>query len=212
MTMRTPHFPTLIALLTATAALMSTATGRADNATTTSASAPPSAFAPALTTPTRSTPLSASQTSATPVVGVETDTSSAGFTGWTKPAWLGDLSFGVKESYDDNLLRVSGKGLPTEASWVTVASLKLGLDLSSFVAADPGTIQSFSIIYQPDRAYYSQAPSADFTAHRVNTILNGKSGNLKFSFDDAFLYNDGNELAPTYALNQLSTAAADQND
>ncbi len=165
-----------------------------------------------MTTPTRSTPLSASQTSATPIVGVESDTSSAGITGWTKPAWLSDLSFGVKESYDDNLLRVSGKGLPTEASWVTVASLKLGLDLSSVVAADPGTIESFSVIYQPDRAQYSQAPSADFTAHRVNATLNGKTGNLRFSFDDAFLYNDGNKLATTYALNQLSGATANQND
>jgi hypothetical protein len=113
----------------------------------------------------------------------------------------------VKESYDDNLLRVSGKGLPVESSWVSVASLKLGFDLSSLVAADPGTIQTFSIVYQPDRAVYSQAPSADFTAHRVNTTLKGKSGALTFSFDDAFLYNDGNKLAPIYALNQLSTAA-----
>jgi hypothetical protein len=70
----------------------------------------------------------------------------AGFTGWTKPAWLSDLSFGVKESYDDNLFRVSGKGLPTESSWVDALSLKLGLDLSSWVAADPGTIQTFSLI------------------------------------------------------------------
>jgi len=141
-----------------------------------------------------------------------TDTSSPGFTGWTKPAWLSDLSFGVKESYDDNILRVSGKGLPTESSWVDVLSLKLGLDLSSWLAADPGTIQAFSLIYQPDRVIYNQASSESFTAHRVNTLLKGKSGDLAFSFDDAFLYNDGNKLAPTYALNQLSNANANQND
>jgi hypothetical protein len=192
------------------AALTLTATCRADNAPAILENAQAPSFAPALTTPTRSTPLSASQTSATPVVGVETEVSSAGFTGWTKPVWLSDLSFGVKESYDDNLLRVSGKGLPIDSSWVTVASLKLGFDLSSLVAGDPGTIQTFSLIYQPDRAVYSQDPGADFTAHRVNTILKGKSGDLKFSFDDAFLYNDGNKLAPTYALNQLSNADANQ--
>jgi hypothetical protein len=199
-------------ILSSIAALTLAATSRADNGTTTIDSAPPPSSAPALTTPTRSTPLSASQTSATPIVGVETNASAAGFTGWIKPAWLSDLSFGVKESYDDNLLRVSGKGLPTESSWVTVASLKLGFDLSSLVAADPGTIQTFSLIYQPDRANYSQDSGADFTAHRVNTILKGKSGGLKFGFDDAFLYNDGNKLAPTYALNQLSDATANQND
>jgi hypothetical protein len=210
--MKTRQISTQAAVLSAMAALMLTATSRADNGTTTFESATPPNFAPALTTPTRSTPLSASQTSATPIIGVETDATSAGFTGWTKPAWLSDLTFGVKGSYDDNLLRVSGKGLPIESSWVTVASLKLGFDLSSLVAADPGTIQTFSLIYQPDRAVYSQDSGADFTAHRVNTILKGKSGDLKFSFDDAFLYNDGNKLAPTYALNQLSNADANQND
>src|SRR5277367_67316 len=73
---------------------------------------------PALSTPTRSTPLSASQTSATPITGPATDTSSAGFTGWAKPTWLSELSIGVKESYDDNVFRVSGIGLAPESSWV----------------------------------------------------------------------------------------------
>src|ERR1700678_1427089 len=68
----------------------------------------PNGVAPALTTPSRSTTVSASQTSATPINGTVTDTSAAGFTGWTKPSWLSDLSFGFKESYDDNILRVSG--------------------------------------------------------------------------------------------------------
>jgi len=167
---------------------------------------------PALATPTRSTPLSASQTSATPNSGPVTDTSLPGITGWTKPSWLSDLSFGAKVSYDDNLLRVSGNGLPSESSWVDVLSLKLGFDLSSWLAAAPGTIQRFSVVYQTDRAIYNEAPDESFTAHRVNTTLRGKSGDVTFSFDDAFLYNDGNKLAPTYALNQLSNAEANQND
>jgi hypothetical protein len=206
--MHLPKFLTLILLAASTAAL--TGIARADDA---SAAAPtPAPSAPVLVTPTRSTPLSASQTSATPINGLVTDTSVAGFTGWTKPAWLSDLSFGVKESYDDNLLRVSGNGLPVESSWVDVLSLKLGFNLSSWVAADPGTIQTFSLIYQPDRAIYNQASSENFTAHRVYTTLKGKSGDLSFSFDNVFLYNDGNKLAPIYALNQLATAAANQND
>jgi hypothetical protein len=206
--MRTVPIPMLFILAASTAAL--TGVGRADDA---SATGPvPTSPSPALATPTRSTPLSASQTSATPVNSPETDTSSAGFTGWTKPAWLSDLSFGVKESYDDNVFRVSGNGLPTESSWVDVLSLKLGFNLSSWVDADPGTIQTFSLIYQPDRVIYNQASSENFTAHRVNAVLKGKSGNLTFSLDDAFLYNDGNKLAPTYALNQLSGADANQND
>lgn len=184
----------------------------ADSAPAPSETTSPAAFAQPLTTPTRSTPLSASQTSATPNVAPQENASTAGFTGWTKPSWLKELSFGIKESYDDNLLRVSGKGLPIESSWVTVDSLKLGVDLTALGDGSPGIIQTLSIFYEPDRADYSQAHSADFTAHHVNTLLNGKSGNLRFSVDDAFLYNDGNDLAPIYALNQLSNASANQND
>jgi hypothetical protein len=168
--------------------------------------------APALVQPGRSAPLSTSQTSATPVYGPANDTAAPGFTGWTKPAWLSDLSFGVKESYDDNVFRVSGNGLPTQGSWVDVLSFKLGLNLASLVAADPGTIQTFSLVYQPDRATYDQVSSENFTAHRLNAVLKGKTGDLSFSVNEAFLYNDGSKLAPTYALNQLTNADANQND
>jgi hypothetical protein len=191
------------------ASLLLAAPCRADDG---GASPPPPATPPALMTPSRGTPLSASQTSATPINGPATDTSLPGFTGWTKPAWLSDLSFGIKESYDDNLLRVSGNGLPIESSWVDVVSMKLGFNLVPFVAADPGTIQTFTVIYQPDKVTYNQASSENFTAHRVNTTLKGKAGDVTFGLDDAFLYNDGSKLAPIYALNQLSGAAGNQND
>ena len=206
---------TRLFLITAPVAFFAlTGVGRADDASAPASAqlSPTQTGAAALATPTRSTPLSASQTGATPVNGTATDTSVPGFTGWTKPAWLTDLSFGIKESYDDNILRVSGNGLPTESSWVNVLSFKLGFNLSSFLAADPGTIQVFSLVYQPDKATYSNASTEDFTAHRVNATLKGKSGDLSFIFDDAFLYNDGSKLAPVYALNQLGNADANQND
>jgi hypothetical protein len=209
--MQIPQITRLYLIAATTAFFALKGVGRADDANA-SAQPPTQTGAAALATPTRSTPLSASQTGATPINGTVTDTSAAGFTGWTKPAWLTDLSFGVKESYDDNILRVSGNGLPTDSSWVNVFSFKLGFNLSSFLAADPGTIQVFSLVYQPDKATYSNASSEDFTAHRLNATLKGKSGDLTFSFDDAFLYNDGSKLAPIYALNQLGNADANQND
>lgn len=206
--MRITNVQTLLTIVASTAA--QTGIVRADDP---GANAPASITAPALMTPTRSTPISASQTSATPINGPVTDTSAPGFTGWSRPAWLSDLAFGFKESYDDNILRVSGNGLPTQSSWVDVLSLKLGFNLIPLVEADPRTVQTFSVIYQPDRAIYNQASSENFTAHRVNTQLKGKLNDLTFSFDDAFLYNDGNKLAETYALNQLASgAAANQND
>jgi hypothetical protein len=200
--MRTPKFPLKYLAIISLASFVLASLSHAQTA--------PGGGLP-LVTPTRTTPVSASQTSAIPTNAAPLETG-AGFSGWSKPAWLTDVSLGIKESYDDNVLRVSGNGLPVEASWVDVVSLKLGVDLSSFIAADPGTIQTFSLVYQPDKATYSGASGEDFTAHRVNTILKGKSGNLTFSLDEAFLYNDGSKLAPTYALNQLSGALANQND
>jgi hypothetical protein len=129
----------------------------------------------------------------------------------TKPAWLTDVSLGVKESYDDNVLSVSGNSLPEQSSWVNTVSLKVGVDLAP-VLASGGAIQTFSLVYQPDRVTYAQHSEESYTAHRFNTTLKGKSGAFTFSLDNAFLYNDGDKLAPTYALNQLSGAAADQND
>ena len=208
-------FRSLVSSLSAAAALSLAAAVRADDAGSQAfpqTSPGPNGASPALTTPTRSTPVSASQTSATPINGAATDTSLPGFTGWTKPAWLSDLSFGIKESYDDNILRVSGNGLPIQSSWVDVASLKIGLNLAPFVPADPGTIQVFSLIYQPDRVTYANASGEDFTAHRWNAIVKGKSGDVSFSLDNAFLYNDGSKLAPIYALNQFGNAQANQDD
>jgi hypothetical protein len=205
--MRSPCLPALFTLIAASAALYLAVPIRADEPQP--PSGPPGL--PPQQTPTRTTPLSSSQTSATPVNGPAPGPAAAGFTGFVRPAWLTDLSFGIKESYDDNVLRVSGLGLPTEGSWVDVLSLKLGVDLAPWLAA-PGPIQTFALIYQPDRVVYSQAASESFTVHRLNTVLKGKTGDLSFSLDNAFLYNDGNKLAETYALNQLSGAGADQDD
>jgi len=60
----------------------------------------------------------------------------------TKPAWLTDVSLGVKESYDDNVLSVSGNSLPEQSSWVNTVSLKVGVDLAP-VLASGGAIQTF---------------------------------------------------------------------
>jgi hypothetical protein len=206
--MRTTSVPSALWIAAAFAALTLPGAARADDA---QAPAGPPAVPP-LQTPTRTTPVSSSQTSATPVNGPGPETATAGITGFVRPAWLTDLTFGIKESYDDNILRVSGQGLPTEGSWVEVLSMKLGVDLSSWLAAAPGTIQTFSLVYQPDKAIYNQATSENFVAHHLNTVLKGKSGDLSFSVDNAFLYNDGNKMAETYALNQLGGADANQND
>jgi hypothetical protein len=129
---------------------------------------------------------------------------------WTKPAWLSDLSFGVKESYDDNVLGVSGNGLAPESSWVSSASAKIGINFIPLI--DDKDITALSLTYNPEIFNYASASAEDYIAHRVNFVIKGKADGATYSLDDAFLYNDGNKVAPTYALNQLAGAPANQND
>jgi hypothetical protein len=130
---------------------------------------------------------------------------------FTKPSWLTDLSLGDKESWDDNVLLVSGLGLPTQSSWVNDVSVKVGIDLAPVFAQGPA-IQSFTFVYQPDFVRYAQDSAENYNAHRFNDTFKGKIGSFSYSLDNAFLYNDGSKLAETYALNQLSGAAGNQND
>ncbi len=130
---------------------------------------------------------------------------------WTKPDWLGELSFSAKESYDDNLLGVSGKGLKPESAWVSSLSFKLGMNFVPLLEKD-SVVKTFTLAYIPEKSWYDGNSSENYSSHRINSVIAGKSGNVSFSFDNAFLYVDGNKEAPTYALNQFAGAAANQND
>src|ERR1700690_3560109 len=118
----------------------------------------------------------------------QTDVAS-GASGWTKPAWLTEFSVSYKESYDDNVLGVSGYGLPVASSWVDLVGVKIGLNLAS-LAGDP-SFSLFSLTYNPEKVTYTAAQHEDYTAHRVGSAIKWKSGNLSFGLDEAFLYNDG---------------------
>jgi len=139
------------------------------------------------------------------------DTTSALAASWQKPAWLSDLSLGFKESYDDNVLLVSGNGLLPQSSWVNDVALKIGINFAPLLG-DQHAVQTFSLVYQPDFVTYDNASSENYNAHRFIAALKGKSGDVSFSFDNSFLYNDGSKVAPTYALNQLAGTVANQND
>ena len=129
----------------------------------------------------------------------------------TTPVWLIDLSLGVKESYDDNVLVVSGLGLPVQSSWVNTISFKAGLDVAP-ILAQGSAIQALTLVYQPDRVTFASDAAENYTAHRINDVFKGRIGSFSYSLDNAFLYNDGNKLAETYALNQLSGATGNQLD
>jgi hypothetical protein len=130
---------------------------------------------------------------------------------WTKAKWLSDLSFTVKESFDDNVLGVSGLGMPTETSWVNSISVKMGMNLIPLMET-PKDFTALSLTYNPESVIYDNAPAEDYIAHRVSGVIKARADNVTFSLEDAFLYNDGNKVAPTYAENQLAGAAGNQSD
>lgn len=125
----------------------------------------------------------------------------AGPGAWAKPVWLTDLAAGVRESYDDNVLLVSGDGLKPQTSWVSVLSPKVGVNFAPLLG-DGATLQTLSLSYAPDLAFYHEAPAENYTANRVNNSVKLKAGAFSFGLDNAFLYNDGNRLAETYAAGQ----------
>lgn len=130
---------------------------------------------------------------------------------FTKPAWLTELSFTAKETYDDNVFGVSGLGMPVQTSWVDDLAAKITVDLTSALGT-PKEVKTFSVTYNPEHYDYTNVASEDYTAHRLGGIFKAKIDTVTLSLENAYLYNDGNKIAPTYAENQLAGAAANQND
>jgi len=129
--------------------------------------------------------------------GADTAAVGSGAAAWQKPAWLTDLTLGVKESYDDNLLLVSGNGLAPQSSWVTTVSPKIGFNFAPLLG-NQKTLQTLSLVYSPDFNIYENAPSQNYDAHKIGDSIKGQIGDFSYSLDNAFLYNDGNHQAPIY--------------
>ena len=138
--------------------------------------------------------------------GADAPVAGSGSAAWQKPAWLTDLGLGAKESYDDNLLVVSGNGLPKKSSWITTISPKVGFNFAPLLG-DPKTLQTLSFTYAPDFNLFHDDPSQDYNAHKIGDTIKGQIGDFSFLLDNAFLYNDGNHRAPIYALNQGAAAS-----
>jgi hypothetical protein len=136
-----------------------------------------------------------------------------------KPAWLTDLSIGVKESYDNNvfLSGVDEQFLPStytvvpgsavalkeKASWVTTISPKVGFNFAPLLGSN-SAIQAIAVGYSPDFSFYHNQSSENFSVHRLATVLKGQTGNFSFNLDNAVNYIDGSKQGPTYPGGLLS--------
>lgn len=116
-----------------------------------------------------------------------------------KPAWLTDLSATVKETYDDNVLLVSGDGpLKPQASAVSTVAAKVGFNFAPLITSD-SVLEALTLTYSPEWDIYHNAPDETFDAHRINDSVKGKVGGFSYVLDNALLYVDGSDVAPTYS-------------
>ena len=155
---------------------------------------------------------------ATSVCGQDKSLSAAAASGWKRPAWLTELSVGVKESYDDNvfLSGAEGKDLPTAStvppgsavalkgvsSWVTTVSPKIGVNFAPWLGTED--LEILSLSYAPDFASYYDTSSENNTAHRFGTAIKGRAGAFSCNLENNLTYVDGDTVAPIYPGAQLS--------
>ena len=112
-----------------------------------------------------------------------------------KPAWLTELSLGVREGYDSNLFLSMNSGV--RASWFTAISPKACFNLVPLLGKSD-FLQAFSLAYVPDFVLYHDNTDETYYAHRFLTTLKGKSGPVSLCLDNAFSYVSGSDLGPTY--------------
>jgi hypothetical protein len=126
-----------------------------------------------------------------------------------KPAWLTELSIGVKEGYDDNVYLVEVGPTQDLPSFVTTISPKIGLNLAPFLG-DQKTLSVFSLGYAPDFNFFHDEPTETFYAHRVPMALKFKKQAWSVNVENAFSYIDGDEDGPIYlnGRSAFATAAA----
>jgi len=136
---------------------------------------------------------------ATPVSGLATNPPPAGFSFLPqKPAWLTDLSFGIKETYDDNLFNVSGLGAKEQGSWITTISPVVGFNFAPLLGqASP--FQALAFGYSPEVNIFHEQPSENYTANRLAQTIKAGAGDFTVSLENGFNYIDGNHVAPTYS-------------
>jgi len=130
-----------------------------------------------------------------------------------KPAWLGDISLGLSETYDDNVFvsGVASKYLPAsyvippgsvaalegQASWVTTVSPKIGVNFIPLLGQQDNW-SVLSLAYAPDFVIYHEQSSESYDAHRVIAAAKGKWDNFSVSADNTFSYVNGSSVGPFY--------------
>lgn len=117
--------------------------------------------------------------------------------GFQKPAWLQELSLGVKESYDNNVLLSDVGPTRRQGSMITTVSPRIGFNLAPVIAKD-GPFSALAFGYAPDFSIYHDEPTESNEAHRTSQVIKGKADAFSFSLENGFNYIDGSTEGPIY--------------
>jgi hypothetical protein len=131
----------------------------------------------------------------------------------SSPVWLTEASFGIKETYDDNVFAsgVDSKYLPPTyvvpagsvaalkncPSWVTTVSPKLSVNFAPMFGKEK-SLQTLSLAYAPDFVTYHDQTTESYEAHRLITAINAGSGAVSLAADNAFTFINGSSLGAVY--------------
>ncbi|MFZ4394940.1 MAG: outer membrane beta-barrel protein [Kiritimatiellia bacterium] len=136
---------------------------------------------------------------------------------FAKPAWLTELSLGIRAGYDNNVYRNgadlpavvpapwsgSDLALPNKGSFFESVSPKIVVDFAK-IGGTNSILRTLALSYAPEFVTYNNAPSESYNAHRVGLNLGATSGDLSLLVDEQFTYNDGNKFGPTFPGSRLS--------
>lgn len=115
-----------------------------------------------------------------------------------KPAWLTEVSVTAKETYDDNILMVSGNG-PTkvQSSFVTSATGKFSFNFAPLLG-EQSIFQTLGFGYSPEVSFYHNAQDESYNSHRFTQLVKGKADDFSFNLDNNLYYVDGSDTTPIY--------------
>ena len=135
-----------------------------------------------------------------------------------KPAWLTELSAGLKESYDSSvfLSGVDPRYLPPgyvvpagsvaalrdRSSWLTTVSPRVGVNLAPLTGVT--WLQGLTLGYAPEVVRYQATPSEDYAAQRFTAGLQAKGEGWSAGAEEAFTFINGSKYGPTYPGNYIT--------
>ena len=110
----------------------------------------------------------------------------------TTKSWKPSVSISVREAYDSNVYLQETTDQANHESLVTGITPSVGL---TWKASDGFNLTAS---YAPEVSFYNAESSEDNVAHKGVANFSGKFDKVKYEFNNALTFVNGNDLSPTY--------------